>query len=166
MELLPRPYVIRSRQLSTETFVSGRLITVTRKEKDYVLPDWDLGRQGEEPLRRKDGEDLLECDPRFWGATTCYTSLRVVFLVVLNRRRKPSRIAGMQLPIIHRTLNTKVHSGVGLSESSLRRLWLSAKASQRTPFDETTCASPTPKYSLNMPRFLSLKCLSTSQRKC
>ena len=96
------------------------------------------------------------------AVTTCYTSLRVVFLAVLNGRRKPSRIAGMQLPIIHHTLNTKVHSGVGLSESSLTRLWLSAKASQRTPLDETTCASPTPKYPLNMPRFLSLKYPSTS----
>ena len=80
MELSPRPYVIRSRKLSTET-VSGRLITVTREEKDYVLPDWDLGRQGEEPLRHKDGEVLLEFDSRFWR---CYHLLHFIACRVLG----------------------------------------------------------------------------------
>ena len=76
------------------------------------------------------------------AATACCFLLRVVFLAAPNRRRKPSRIAGMQLPVIHRTLNTKANSGVGFSESSLTRLWLfSAKAGQRTPLDETKCAS-------------------------
>jgi hypothetical protein len=77
------------------------------------------------------------------GAANAYCFLlRIVFLAALNGRRKPSRIVGMQLTVIHHTLNTKVNSGVGFSESSLTRLWLfSAKAPQRTPLDETKCAS-------------------------
>ena len=56
-------------------------LAVTREAKDYVLPDWDLGRQGEEPLRRKDGEDLLEFDPRFWR---CYHLLHFIACRVLG----------------------------------------------------------------------------------
>ena len=42
------------------------MVTVTEEEKNCVLPDWDLGRLGEKAVRRKDREDLLEFDARFW----------------------------------------------------------------------------------------------------
>ena len=46
-----------------------------------MLPDWDLGRQGEEPLRHKDGEVLLEFDSRFWR---CYYLLHFIACRVLG----------------------------------------------------------------------------------
>jgi hypothetical protein len=58
--------LVGSRKLSTGTFVYGRVVTVTEEEKNCVLPDWDLGRKCEEAFRRKDREDLLEFDARFW----------------------------------------------------------------------------------------------------
>ena len=111
---------------------------VTREEKDYVPTDRDLGDRMRSLFAAKMEKPCLNLTLDSGSATSCNTSSRVTVLAVLNTRREPSKITGMQLRAIHHALKTRVRSGVGLSESLLTRLWLfAAKASRQAPLDKT-----------------------------